>query len=67
MDKGYYDYDYQAAKEEEKQVLRAPKTYEEQQRQFRNFGFGKVKKYEPTTAERLQAEVMREERKKQQG
>lgn len=68
MDKGYYDYDYQ----EPKQTIKR-KTYEESvrsdaeiQEMLSRFGWGQHEKKQPLTPEQLQAEVMAEERKKQQ-
>ena len=62
MDKGYYDYDYEAPKQ-----IKRKKTYEESRKSdkevrdmLRKFGWGKKH-----TAEQLQAEVLEEERKKQ--
>lgn len=63
MDKGYYDYDYEAVKVAPKQ-----KTYEEtvkSDKEIRDilgrFGWGQQKLF----PEELQREVMEEERKKQ--
>lgn len=63
MDKGYYDYDFEAPKEIQKR-----KTYEESVKSdeelreiLGRFGWGK----KPMSAEQLQSEVMEEEKKKQ--
>ena len=68
MDKGYYDYDYEAVKKKPKAQTQE-QSEERTQRIMDRFGFGKVKKInkKPLTAEELQAEVMKEERKKRQG
>jgi hypothetical protein len=65
LDKGYYDYDYEAVKE----TVRRNETQEQKdkrtQKMMDRFGFGKVKSIKKTlTPEELQAEVMREEKKK---
>lgn len=65
MDKGYYDYDYSKPSEDYKTVKNEAKSEEELARRLQNMGFG-IKKKQPLTPEQLQAEVMEEERKKQQ-
>lgn len=65
MDKGYYDYDYEAVKE----TIRREETQEQKEKRTQGmmdrFGFGKVKSVKkPLTPAELQAEVMAEEKKK---
>lgn len=62
MDKGYYDYDYEAVKTKAKRHENSEKRTQDI---MNRFGFGKVKSLKkPLTPEQLQAEVMREEEKK---
>lgn len=66
MDKGYYDYDYEALKE----TVRRNETQEQKEKRTQGmmdrFGFGKVKKIEkkPLTPSELQAVALAEEKKK---
>lgn len=63
MDKGYYDYDYEAVNEK---AVRHEQSEERTQRMMDRFGFGKVKSIKKElTPEELQRDVMEEERKKQ--
>lgn len=67
LDKGYYDYDYEAVNESSH--IRRNETQEQKdnrtQRMMDRFGFGKVKSVKKTlTPEELQAEVMAEEKKR---
>ena len=72
MDKGYYDYDYEALKEKAK---RHENTEERTQNMAKRFGFGNIRvagqkahsadaDTQVLDAEALQSEVMEEERKK---
>ena len=62
IDKGYYDYDYEAVK---KPVYAKHDQSEERiQNMMNRFGFGKVKKFDNPSPEELQAEVWKEEQKK---
>lgn len=63
LDKGYYDYDFEAVKE----TVRRKETQEQKdkrtQKMMDRFGFGKVKSVKkPLSAEELQAEVMAEKK-----
>lgn len=68
MDKGYYDYDY--SKPQERQTHKAkPKSKEELDAMMARFGFKtklRSSSSKPLTPAELQAEVIAEERKKQQ-
>ena len=64
MDKGYYDYDYEAEKASPASVAHE-QSEERTQGMMDRFGFGKVKSIrKPPSPAELQAEVMAEERKK---
>nr|DAN28962.1 MAG TPA: hypothetical protein [Caudoviricetes sp.] len=65
LDKGYYDYDYEAVKE----TARRNETQEQKEKRTQGmmdrFGFGRVKSVKKTLSpEELQAEVMAEEKKR---
>lgn len=65
LDKGYYDYDYEAVKE----TVRRNETQEQKEKRTQGmmdrFGFGKVRSVKKTlTPEELQAEVMAEGKEK---
>ena len=66
MDKGYYDYDYETVK-----ASAAPVAHEQSEERTQGmidrFGFGKVKSIrKPPSPAELQAEVMAEEKLKQE-
>lgn len=62
IDKGYYDYDYESVK---KPVYAKHNQSDERiQGMMDRFGFGKVKKFDNSSPEELQAEVWKEEQKK---
>ncbi len=68
MDKGYYDYDYEAPTEKEIAVRTAAKSDAELEERLKKMGFSikpKSAKNKPMSAEQLQLEVMEEEKKKQ--
>lgn len=65
LDKGYYDYDYEAVMDSGKSRRRVETDAERNERiqsMIKRFGFGKVKKEKkkPLTPEQLQAEIMTE-------
>lgn len=65
MDKGYYDYDFEAPKEKAK---KHENTEERTKDMAKRFGFGNIRvagQNKPMSAEQLQLEVMEEEKKKQ--
>lgn len=60
MDKGYYDYDYEAVKAPRTPVLHE-QSEERTQRMMDRFGFGKVKSIKkPLTPAEVQSEIMKE-------
>lgn len=64
MDKGYYDYDYEVVKKKRKLTAEDREIWSAEKL---NAILGVKPKKKPLTAEELQAEVMKEERKKRQG
>lgn len=67
MDKGYYDYDYNADHSKRREKLRQlrPKSNTELQEKLTRMGFGNIMaKDTPLSPAELQSEVMREEEKK---
>lgn len=69
LDKGYYDYDYQEPSERSKAAKSEAKSDAELAERLRKMGLivRPKAKPQPMSAEELQAVVMAEERKKQQG
>ena len=69
LDKGYYDYDYQEPSERSKAAKAEAKSDAELAERLRKMGLivRPKAKPQPMSAEELQAVVMAEERKKQQG
>ena len=69
LDKGYYDYDYQEPSERSKAAKSEAKSDAELAERLRKMGLTvrPKAKPQPMSAEELQAVVMAEERKKQQG
>lgn len=67
LDKGYYDYDYEKPSERTEAALTAAKSDAELAEELKRIGLTPKPKKKTLTPEQLQAEVMKEERKKRQG